>query len=81
MRQGANKWIGVREIRALAKDDLFFYVWGVVYYHDGFVDGRHTRFCHRYNWKSFGETPRGGFTADTTEARYHEYGNGTDEDV
>jgi hypothetical protein len=29
------------------------YVWGIVTYNDGFVDGRIIRFCHRYNLKRF----------------------------
>jgi hypothetical protein len=29
--------------------NLYVYVWGLVRYNDGFVDGRETYFCHRYN--------------------------------
>jgi len=36
------------DILKLPKETLFFYVFDAVYYHDGFVDGRQTRFCHRY---------------------------------
>jgi hypothetical protein len=30
---------------------VFIYVFGIIEYHDGFTDGRITRFCHRYNYK------------------------------
>jgi hypothetical protein len=48
----------------------YLYVWGVVYYNDGFRGKRFTKFCHRYAWRK----------SDTSEireldARYHDYGN------
>ena len=27
----------------------YLYVWGAVYYRDGFGEDRETRYCHRYN--------------------------------
>jgi hypothetical protein len=83
MRKNSIKTLPVSELEKLSKSgSLFFYVWGIVYYHDGFVDGRQIRFCHRYAWESFRDLPGGaGMTASAIEARYHEYGNGTDEDV
>jgi hypothetical protein len=79
MRQGTDKSIAVSEIKKLPKDKLSFYVWGIVYYNDGFVDTRHIRFCHRYRWEVFVDEG-GRLSAPAVEARYHEYGNGTDED-
>jgi hypothetical protein len=78
LRQGSSSF-DKSVINKLSKDKLFFYVWGAVYYNDGFVYGRHTRFCQRYRWEIFGE-PEGRLTAPAEDARYHEYGNGTDED-
>jgi hypothetical protein len=82
--QGTWDSIDTAEIIKLAakeKDGLFFYVWGIIYYHDGFVEGRHIRFCHRYRWQSFidggGST---GLSANAVDARYHTHGNTTDED-
>jgi hypothetical protein len=49
---------------------VFIYVWGAVSYYDGFVEGRTTRFCHRYNWMM-----RDRYDVDTSHARLHEYGN------
>jgi hypothetical protein len=54
LRQGSGDSIGGPDILKLSKEKLFFYVSGAVYYHDGFVDGRQTRFCHRSRWEIFG---------------------------
>lgn len=48
----------------------YLYVWGIVYYNDGFSAKRFTRFCHRYTWRK----------SDASEIRdldavYHDYGN------
>jgi hypothetical protein len=50
------------------------YVWGVVYYFDGFTDGRFTKFCHRYgaHMATISNIP-------AESARHHQYGNETDE--
>jgi hypothetical protein len=58
--------------------ELYLYVWGVVEYHDGLGQPRWTRFCHRYNWIKRSSVP-GDYAIDKSHARYHEYGNGTDE--
>jgi hypothetical protein len=79
LRKGSQV-IDKSELNKVSKEKLFFYVWGIVYYHDGFVDDRHIMFCHRYRWEVFGE-PEGRLSAPAKEARYHEYGNGTDEDL
>jgi hypothetical protein len=61
-------------LRPLSKDDLYFYVWGEVRYHDGFDGGRWVKFCHRYSWHSFGDVG-GKLNAPAEDARYHEFGN------
>lgn len=58
--QGDNIW----------RKPTYLYVWGIVYYNDGFRSKRLTKFCHRYNWRKTD-------TAEIREldARYHDYGN------
>jgi len=51
---------------------LFIYVWGVVQYHDGFVAGRSTKFCHRYNWVN-----RVQYSIQKRYARQHRHDNAT----
>jgi hypothetical protein len=36
------------EIERFERGEVALYVWGIVYYSDGFVTGRYTKFCHRY---------------------------------
>ena len=59
--------------------DGFIYVWGEIRYNDGFGTRRFTKFCHRYNCKTFLKLPERNRYGITTEyARYHEYGNDSD---
>jgi hypothetical protein len=43
MRQGGGTILDLK-----TDNRLFLYVWGAVYYEDGFENKRVTRFCHRY---------------------------------
>jgi hypothetical protein len=53
--------------------DLYIYVWGAVFYQDGFNKRRTTHFCHRYNCVNFRVSRiRPDF------GRYHRYGNDAD---
>jgi hypothetical protein len=52
------------------KGNVYIYVWGAVVYHDGFVPGRETKFCHRYNW-----IMRQRYDVDVSHARLHGFGN------
>ena len=54
--------------------DCFLYVWGRVYYNDGFRSReRFTDFCHRYN---YGTRNRIGlYELPAVEARVHSFGN------
>ena len=54
----------------------YLYVWGIVLYNDGFVDGRYTKFCHRYN---FSGVPDGVYTIPRENYRYHHRGNKIDD--
>jgi hypothetical protein len=58
--------------------EVFIYVWGIVHYQDGLGNPRWTRFCHRYNWIMRSDVS-GEYNVDKKYARFHEYGNGTDE--
>lgn len=47
MRQAAGN-TSIPGINEVNKSDIHVYVWGVVYYDDGFDNRRFTKFCHRY---------------------------------
>jgi hypothetical protein len=53
----------------------YLYVWGEVRYNDGFGNGRFTRFCLRYNLRTFGKLASGSSGIEATYARHHEFGN------
>jgi len=48
----------------------YLYVWGIVYYNDGFRGNRFTKFCHRYTWRK-SDTPE----IRELDAVFHDYGN------
>ncbi len=55
---------------------VFIYVFGIVKYHDGFTDGRLTRFCHRYNYKVRPQVAGAAqYSMSRDMARQHTYGN------
>ena len=66
------------EFRAHNKigDKCWLYVWGRVWYVDGFSKPRFTSFCHRYNLLG-----SRSWTLPESSARYHEHGNHTDEEA
>ncbi|HXQ51140.1 MAG TPA: hypothetical protein VN802_08615 [Stellaceae bacterium] len=78
------------QYRALNYDeiDLFYccdgavYVYGIVYYFDGFGTKRWTKFCHRYDKHCFRYDAhmRPKRNLSGRSARQHQFGNGTDED-
>lgn len=45
------------EIKAIDNEGVYVFVWGVVYYTDGFGVERSTRFCHRYPGSRVNRTP------------------------
>lgn len=53
---------------------LFLYVWGEVFYEDGFGSSRITRFCHRYNCVNLDQMKR-GHRIDKRFARFNRFGN------
>jgi hypothetical protein len=55
--------------------DRWLYMWGCVYYEDGFGFPRFTRFCIRYNLYGADRSCR----VSAEHARYHQNGNYTDE--
>jgi hypothetical protein len=76
---GADKRFHLIEIDNRMKNStsgtVYLYVWGIVQYHDGFVGGRFTKFCHRYNFQG---RPQGKYTFRVKQGRYHQCGNEID---
>jgi len=79
MRQGTQDTFIARDI-ASAIPDTNVYVYGVVYYNDGFNERRYTRFCHRYavasydrGWAKIENISRTMIQVE--KARYHIHGN------
>ena len=71
---------GLSVVRLRSEENpVFIYVWGTVFYQDGLDEDRWTHFCHRYNWVMRGDGEIAKYDIDRKYARYHEYGNGTDE--
>jgi hypothetical protein len=83
MRQGSKHQPPVSEVQ---RSERFSFVWGTVWYDDGYGERRYTRFCHRYHGASHSPdeyqdigglqtlvTPYTIIKAD--KARYHEHGN------
>jgi hypothetical protein len=67
---------GQNEIRQ--QRGLYLYVWGTVFYEDGFGENRFTRFCHRYNCRNLErlvENRRIGKFIDKEYARFNRVGN------
>jgi hypothetical protein len=52
----------------------YLYVWGAVFYNDGFGDNRTTKFCHRYNGINY----NGSSDIIAEHGRLHSYGNDAD---
>jgi hypothetical protein len=82
MRQGSDEL----NLRTIIDGQGYVFVWGVVYYEDGYSRRRFTRFCHRYAIEAVNrhvawlldpalETRR---IIDSDKARYHETGNEAD---
>jgi hypothetical protein len=78
MRRFFEKKFGKGATAPLDWGGAFLYVWGIVYYLDGFGKERWTKFCHRYQQDCIDTQFR--FTLVGAKARQHQYGNGTDED-
>ncbi len=81
MRQGGDIiYVGSSELRK--QTGLYLYVWGAVWYDDGFGgDVRTTRFCHRYNCVNFEMKGGDGGVMNAIQAvyaRFHRYGNDAD---
>jgi hypothetical protein len=82
MRQGSADQIDINEATKVGQ---YLFVWGTVFYHDGFDKRRFTNFCHRYwtddhnRYHHSGEAVSGSVTVISYEkARYHTEGNNSD---
>lgn len=67
--------ISISDILSALPTNLYFYVWGEVKYDDGFTSDRWIKFCHRYSFNSFSDVRGRDMHVESSEARYHEYGN------
>jgi hypothetical protein len=80
MTQGSENYLPISEV---VKAGKYVYVFGAVYYEDGFgEDRRYTRFCHRYATASFdrrawmdAENLTKRIVIDASKARYHTHCN------
>ncbi|MES0038648.1 hypothetical protein NKJ74_25855 [Mesorhizobium sp. M0046] len=70
VRRGADE--GAPPPKPIVGAKTYIYVWGGVWYTDGFEMQRFTKFCHRYNTAS--RVSGGGFTIEPEKARYHNKG-------
>lgn len=79
MRRGSDE---PQPVDQLCNPGKYVFVWGVVYYDDGYGNRRFTNFCHRYetasynrneDWNSVARTSRAIIGPD--KARYHHTGN------
>lgn len=82
MRQGSEDYIAVSKIIGGGGN---VFVWGVVWYDDGYGERRFTRFCHRYSVSSHNRRIKWTVAPDKTrlildadKARYHPSGNDSD---
>jgi hypothetical protein len=75
MVQGSGIYLPSGELQSIGH----YYVWGGVYYRDGYGERRFTTFCHRYNNASQHKLrPGEQVIIGPDKARYHEYGNDAD---
>jgi len=78
MTQGSDRFEFVEDAVG-SEEGTFLYVWGAVYYLDGFdnTPPRTARFCHRYNYENL---PSGdaAYFFKPDAARIHRYGNDAD---
>ena len=76
MRRGSDEKLPVEE---LCRPGKYIYVWGVVYYDDGYGNRRSTRFCHTYQSASFNRGREANMPIISVDkARYHHFGNDAD---
>ncbi|MER9528818.1 hypothetical protein NKI89_03260 [Mesorhizobium sp. M0309] len=70
VKRGAD--FGTPPPKLIRGTKTYIYVWGGVWYTDGFDTARFTTFCHRYNAAS--RLRGGGWTINPDTARFHNYG-------
>lgn len=76
VRRGARQPVPYIELSTLmsVSERQFVFVWGAVWYDDGFDQERVSYFCHRYNVAS-GDGAQGTFQIIAEKARYQETSN------
>lgn len=76
MKRSQNFRATSAEISALVAEKAILYVWGEIFYTDGFGTARSTKFCHRYSRGVVMALPHYSIGADSM--RYHQFGNDAD---
>jgi hypothetical protein len=76
MKRSQNFKATYAETSALQAEKTHLYVWGEIFYSDGFGIKRFTKFCHRYSRGVVVSMPHYFIRADSM--RYHQYGNDAD---
>jgi len=76
MKRSQNFRATYAEISALQAETASLYIWGEIFYTDGFGTARSTKFCHRYSRGVVMALPHYSISADSM--RYHQYGNDAD---
>ncbi|MFD1986528.1 hypothetical protein ACFSOZ_29240 [Mesorhizobium newzealandense] len=76
VRRGAKQPVSYNELSVLmsVSDQQYVFVWGAVWYDDGFEQERASYFCHRYNVASR-DDDESTFQIIAEKARYQETGN------
>ena len=78
-----NNAISDEDANAIVGGAAYYFVWGIVRYSDVFGGDRFTRFCHRYGGDSVFRISKGIHNGKSglsrRMAKYHQWGNETDE--
>jgi hypothetical protein len=82
MNYSKNADFTMGEVTNIKVNSLYCFVWGIVYYDDGFGQKCFTRFCHRYNAECYRHIREGFFIGKwglvSEGAKYHQWGNEAD---
>jgi hypothetical protein len=76
MKRSQNFKATIDEISALQTEKTNLYVWGQIFYSDGFGENRFTKFCHRYSRGLI--TSSSAYLLRADSMRYHQFGNDAD---
>jgi hypothetical protein len=78
----ANDALDESRIAGIQGNSMYYFVWGIVFYDDGFGNDKFTRFCHVYSSAGLyyfsGGKHDGQLCLSAESARYHHHGNEAD---